>query len=62
MGNSQSKVELYTAIRRDHLLGMSLRSLQRVHNVTWRTVRRAVDGKQPDLGVRVVAAPKREGG
>ncbi|KUO05584.1 hypothetical protein AQJ67_05420 [Streptomyces caeruleatus] len=48
MGNSQSKVELYAAIRKDHLLGMSLRSLQRVHNVTWRTVRRALDGQWPE--------------
>ncbi|MEU8954890.1 IS21 family transposase [Streptomyces sp. NPDC048518] len=48
MGNSQSKVELYSAIRKDHLLGMSMRSLQQVHNVTWRTVRRALDGKWPE--------------
>ncbi|MEU5900244.1 hypothetical protein [Streptomyces venezuelae] len=48
MGNSQSKVELYTEIRKDHLLGMSMRSLQQVHNVTWRTVRRALDGKWPE--------------
>ncbi|MEU1304401.1 hypothetical protein ABZ443_32325 [Streptomyces shenzhenensis] len=36
MGNSQSKVDLYAAIRRDHQMGMSLRALQRTHNVTWR--------------------------
>lgn len=45
MGNSQSKIELYAAIRRDHRMGMSLRGLQRTHNVTWRTVRRALDGQ-----------------
>ncbi|WP_405821228.1 IS21 family transposase [Streptomyces sp. NBC_01390] len=48
MGNSQSKVELYAAIRRDHRMGMSLRALQRTHNVTWRTVRRALDGQWPE--------------
>ncbi|MGW7528905.1 IS21 family transposase [Streptomyces sp. NPDC054783] len=48
MGNSQSKVALYAAIRRDHRLGMSLRALQRTHNVTWRTVRRALDGQWPE--------------
>lgn len=47
MGNSQSKVELYAAIRRDHRMGMSLRALQRTHHVTWRTVRRALDGQWP---------------
>ncbi|MGV9884809.1 IS21 family transposase [Streptomyces sp. NPDC003006] len=48
MGNSQSKVDLYAAIRQDHRLGMSLRALQRRHNVTWRTVRRALDGQWPE--------------
>ncbi|WP_326613412.1 hypothetical protein OG949_34450 [Streptomyces scopuliridis] len=48
MGNSQSKVELYAAIRRDHDAGMSQRGLQRAHNVTWRTVRRALDGQWPE--------------
>ncbi len=48
MGNAQSKVELYAAIRRDHRMGMSLRALQRTHNVTWRTVRRALDGQWPE--------------
>lgn len=28
-------------------MGMSLRALQRTHNVTWRTVRRALDGQWP---------------
>lgn len=48
MGVSQSKVALYAAIRRDHLLGLSQRSLQRTHNVSWRTVRRALDGHWPE--------------
>ncbi len=46
--NSQSKVELYAAIHRNHRMGMSLRALQRTHNVTWRTVRRALDGQWPE--------------
>ncbi|MCX4612734.1 hypothetical protein [Streptomyces mirabilis] len=29
-------------------MGMSLRALQRRHNVTWRTVRRALDGQWPE--------------
>ncbi|MEU7148797.1 hypothetical protein AB0B15_12280 [Streptomyces sp. NPDC045456] len=36
MGTSQSKVDLYAAIRRDHRGGMSLRALQGKYNVTWR--------------------------
>jgi transposase len=48
MGTSQPKVDLYAAIRRDHQGGMSQRALQRKHNVTWRTVRRALDGKWPE--------------
>ncbi|MEN8652007.1 hypothetical protein ABCR94_15675 [Streptomyces sp. 21So2-11] len=44
----QSKVELYAAIRRDHVLGLSQRSLQPTHNVSWRTVRRALDGQWPE--------------
>ena len=48
MGNSQSKVELYAAIRRDHDAGMSQRGLQHAHNVTWRTARRALDGQWPE--------------
>lgn len=48
MGNSQSKVELYAAIRRDHRMGMSLRALQRTHNVTWKAVRRALKGQWPE--------------
>ncbi|ATL88736.1 IstA2 [Streptomyces malaysiensis subsp. malaysiensis] len=39
---------MYAAIRRDHRMGMSLRALQRTHNVTWRTVRRALDGQWPE--------------
>ncbi|MEF3113775.1 IS21 family transposase [Streptomyces chrestomyceticus] len=48
MKTSQSKVDLYAAIRRDHRGGMSLRGLQGKYNVTWRTVRRAVDGQWPE--------------
>ncbi|CAM5302121.1 hypothetical protein GCM10010266_73830 [Streptomyces griseomycini] len=48
MGKSQSKVDLYAAIRRDHRGGMSQRALQRKDNVTWRTVRRALDGQWPE--------------
>ncbi len=48
MGNSQSKVKSYAAIRRDHQMGMSLRALQRTHNATWWTVRRALDGQWPE--------------
>ncbi|MEV4927795.1 IS21 family transposase [Streptomyces roseoverticillatus] len=48
MGKSQSKVDLYAAIRRDHQReGLSQRALQRKYNVTWRTVRRALDGQWP---------------
>ncbi len=48
MGTSQSKIDLYAAIRRDHQEGMSQQALQRKHNVTWWTVRRARDGKWPE--------------
>ncbi|MDI3424094.1 hypothetical protein [Streptomyces luteolus] len=48
MGKSQSKVDLYAAIRRDHRGGLLLRALQRKYNVSWRTVRRAVDGQWPE--------------
>ncbi|MGW1994924.1 hypothetical protein [Embleya sp. NPDC001921] len=48
MGKSQSKVDLYAAIRRDHRqIGLSQRALRRKYNVTWRTVRRALDGQWP---------------
>lgn len=47
MGKS-SKVDLYAAIRRDHQQhDLSQRALQRKYNVTWRTVRRALDGQWP---------------
>jgi hypothetical protein len=39
MGKSQSKVDLYAAIRRDHRGGLTQRALQRKYNVTWRTLR-----------------------
>lgn len=46
---SESKVGLYAAIRRDHdRNGLSQRALQRKYNVTWRTVRRALDGQWPE--------------
>lgn len=35
------------AIRRHHRLGKSLRAPRRTRNVTWRTVRRALDGQWP---------------
>ncbi|MFB8000132.1 IS21 family transposase [Streptomyces sp. NPDC056002] len=43
-----SKVELYAAIRRDHRAGMSVRALERTHNVSWRTVRKALDSAWPE--------------
>ncbi|MGW6487122.1 hypothetical protein [Streptomyces sp. NPDC055056] len=43
-----SKVELYAAIRRDHRGGMTMREIERKHNVSWRTVRRAVDSVWPE--------------
>ncbi|MGW2035613.1 hypothetical protein [Streptomyces sp. NPDC001811] len=47
MGKS-SKVDLYAAIRRGYRGGLTLRALQRKYNVTWRTVRQAVDGQWPE--------------
>ncbi|GAB2882955.1 hypothetical protein GCM10027074_59280 [Streptomyces deserti] len=47
MGKSQSKVDLYAAIRRDHRGGLTPRALQRKYNVAWRTVRRALDRQWP---------------
>jgi transposase len=38
----QSRVELYTAIRRDARAGMSGRELQRLYGVGWRTVQAAL--------------------
>ncbi|MFB7419807.1 hypothetical protein ACFC1L_34975 [Streptomyces sp. NPDC056210] len=43
-----SKLELYAAIRRDHRAGMKMRELERKHNVSWRTVRKAVDSVWPE--------------
>ncbi|MEU1947034.1 IS21 family transposase [Streptomyces sp. NPDC020125] len=43
-----SKVELYAAIRRDHRGGMKLREIERKYNVSWRTVRKAVDSVWPE--------------
>ncbi|WP_251015391.1 hypothetical protein [Streptomyces sp. ISL-99] len=42
-----SKVELYAAIRRDHRAGMKMRELERKYNVSWRTVKKAVDSIWP---------------
>lgn len=42
-----SKVELYAAIRRDHRGGMKIREIERKYNVSWRTVRNAVDSVWP---------------
>ncbi|WP_030674658.1 hypothetical protein [Streptomyces cellulosae] len=38
-----SKVELYAAIRRDHRAGIQMRELERKYNISWRTVKKAVD-------------------
>ncbi|MET9570131.1 hypothetical protein ACFYNW_07030 [Streptomyces virginiae] len=38
-----SMVELYAVIRRDHRGGMTMPELERKDNVSWRTVRGAVD-------------------
>ncbi|MFF2792976.1 hypothetical protein ACFVT6_40585 [Streptomyces sp. NPDC058049] len=43
-----SKIELYAAIRRDHRVGMKIREIERKYNVSWRTVRRAVDSVWPE--------------
>ncbi|MEU2629955.1 hypothetical protein [Kitasatospora sp. NPDC007106] len=43
-----SKVELYAAIRRDHRDGMKLREIERKYNVSWRTIRKAVDSVWPE--------------
>jgi transposase len=42
-----SKVELYAAIRRDHRAGIKMRELERKYNVSWRTVKKAVDSVWP---------------
>lgn len=43
----QSKVELYAAIRRDSRAGMSGRGLERKYNVSYRTVRAALNSAWP---------------
>ncbi|MBF6175191.1 IS21 family transposase [Nocardia blacklockiae] len=43
----QSKVELYAAIRRDSRAGMSGRALERKYNVSYRTVRAALNSAWP---------------
>jgi len=42
-----SRFELFAAIRRDVRQGMSLREVQRTHQVGWRTVRAALDSAWP---------------
>jgi len=42
------RVELFAAIRRDAKAGVTLREIQRVHHVTWRTVRQALDSAWPE--------------
>ncbi|MFF2147493.1 hypothetical protein [Kitasatospora sp. NPDC058190] len=42
------KVELYAAIRRDHRDDMKLREIARKYNVSWRTIRKAVDSAWPE--------------
>ncbi|MFJ1917190.1 hypothetical protein ACIOGX_35275 [Streptomyces sp. NPDC088147] len=37
-----------TAIRRDHRAGMKMRELERKYNVSWRTVKKAVDSVWPE--------------
>lgn len=43
-----SKVELYAAIRREYRGGMKIREIERKYNVSWRTVRKAVDLVWPE--------------
>ncbi|MFD9377846.1 hypothetical protein ACFWBH_20250 [Streptomyces sp. NPDC059999] len=43
-----SKVELYAAIRRDHRDGMKLWEIERKCNVSWQTIRKAVDSVWPE--------------
>ncbi|MFI9809989.1 hypothetical protein ACIHEJ_37780 [Streptomyces sp. NPDC052301] len=43
-----SKVELCAAMRRDHRAGMTMRELERKHNVAWRRVRKALDSAWPE--------------
>ncbi|MFE9797169.1 hypothetical protein ACFYRL_36280 [Streptomyces goshikiensis] len=43
-----SKAELYAAICRGHRGGMKIREIERKYNVSWRTVRKAVDSVWPE--------------
>ncbi|MFE4802032.1 hypothetical protein ACFRFL_45755 [Streptomyces sp. NPDC056708] len=43
-----SKIELRAAIRRDYRGGMTLREIERKHNVSWRKVRKAEDSTWPE--------------
>ncbi|EGX56893.1 transposase [Streptomyces zinciresistens K42] len=51
------KVELYAAIRRDHRGGTEIREIERKHNVSWRTVREAVDLARPEPGKQLPPRP-----
>ncbi|MFD9865577.1 IS21 family transposase [Streptomyces alboflavus] len=53
-----SKVELYAAIRRDHRGGMAGRALERKYNVTWRTVRKALNSAWPEPRKQLPPRPK----
>ncbi|MFI2780808.1 hypothetical protein [Streptomyces sp. ALB3] len=52
-----SEVELYAAIRRDHRAGLKMRELERKHNVSWRTVKRAVDFVWPEPRKKLLPRP-----
>ncbi len=43
-----SQVELHAAVRRDHRAGMKMRELERRYNVSWPTVKKAVDSVWPE--------------
>lgn len=46
----QSRVDVFALLRRDARAGVSGRELQRVHHVTWRTVRQVLSSAWPQLG------------
>ncbi|MFD8743420.1 IS21 family transposase [Streptomyces sp. NPDC059616] len=52
-----SKVELYAAIRRDHRAGTKMRELERKYNVSWRTVKKAVDSVWPEPRKKLPSRP-----
>ncbi|MFD7438843.1 hypothetical protein [Streptomyces sp. NPDC059861] len=55
--SQMSKVELYAAIPRDRLDGMAMREIQRKDNVSWRTVRKAVDSVRPEPRKKLPPGP-----